>query len=155
MEALVTTFNNLRRQPLAPSGQVANHWHFMIQCVPLQPPGEVLFLVNPKARYVHIEGPMRLTPPATTAAKAKAIVPLLLKAFTSGMGAPPEIPRLAPWTWATTDSELAREVGKELEAVGVRPELRTVQTGNLEEDMVAQEEWEKFLEQLSGMAGRR
>ena len=69
------------RNQLAPSGSVRNHWHFPIRHVPIPPAGDLLFMVNPEARYVHAEELAQLLPLATAAERAALVVPMLLRAF--------------------------------------------------------------------------
>jgi hypothetical protein len=52
--------------------------------VPTPPAGDLPFMINPEARYAHAEGPAQLLPLATTARRA-LVVPILLKAFLSGV----------------------------------------------------------------------
>ena len=148
MASEASTFNSLPRQKFAPSGQMPNHWHFSIRHVALEPPGDLLFILNPGARYIHVEGPAPMLSLSTPAAQAEVIVPLLLKAFNGGMGNPPSAPRLAPWTWSTTNSDLARAVEARLSQLGVKEEVTKVETGNIEEEKIATEEWERFEGQL-------
>ena len=149
---LVAAFNALPRKQLAPSRSVDNHWHFSIRHVPIPPAGDLLFFINPEARYVHTEGPAQLLPLSTAAERAALIVPMLLRAFTTGMarGLSPA-PRFgAPWTWSTNDAELAAAVEARLREVGVREELHTVQTGNDDDDRISDEEWPNLLGRLPG-----
>ncbi|KAI8818185.1 uncharacterized protein EV422DRAFT_538986 [Fimicolochytrium jonesii] len=115
----VRRFNSLGRHPLAPSGLVPNHWHFSIRRITLPPASDVLLLVSPPSRYMHIERPT--TPTFISSldpdARAAVIVPMLLKGFNSGLGGPET---RAPFTWATNDVETARAVERELATVGVR-----------------------------------
>ena len=148
MASEVQTFNSLPRQKLAPSGAVPNHWHFSIRHVPLEPPGDLLFILNPKARYVHVEGPATILSLKSPTAQAQVVAPLLLKAFNHGLGSDSEAPKIAPWTWSTTDPELARALEARLKDLGVREDVRKVGTSNAEENKVAGEEWESFMDQL-------
>jgi splicing suppressor protein 51 len=152
---LVASFNALPRKQLAPSGSVRNHWHFSIRHVPIPPAGDLLFIINPEARYVHTEGPAQLLPLATAAERAALVVPMLLKAFLSGMaeGLSPAPSVSAPWTWATNDTELAMAVEARLKELGVREELRSVQVGKDDEDRISDEEWPNLLGRLPGAPG--
>ncbi|EWC46346.1 hypothetical protein DRE_04517 [Drechslerella stenobrocha 248] len=58
LPALVAAFNSIPHTELVPSGAGANNWHFAIRHIPLPPPGDVLFLVNPASHFVHAEGPI-------------------------------------------------------------------------------------------------
>ena len=149
---LVADFNALSRKELSPSGSVRNHWHFSIRHVPIPPAGDLLFIINPEARYVHTEGPARLLPLSTAAERAALVVPMLLKAFTSDMAAGlSPAPQLgAPWTWSTNDAQLATAVEARLRELGVREELQKVQIGNEDEDHISDEEWPNLLGRLPG-----
>jgi hypothetical protein len=149
---LVASFNALPRNQLAPSGSVRNHWHFSIRHVPIPPAGDLLFIINPEARYVHVEGPAQLLPLSTAAERAALVVPMLLKAFLSGMaaGLSPAPSFGAPWTWATNDAELATAVEARLKELGVREELQSVQVGKDDEDRISDEEWPNLLGRLPG-----
>jgi splicing suppressor protein 51 len=151
---LVATFNALPRKQLSPSGSVRNHWHFSIRHVSMRPAGDLLFIINPEARYIHTEGPAQLLPLSTAAERAALVVPMLMKAFTSGMaaGLVPAPPLEAPWSWSTNDAELAAAVEARLKEVGVREELRAVQVGNDEEDGISDEEWPNLLGRLQDAA---
>jgi hypothetical protein len=148
MGSAVQTFNSLPREQSAPSGIVSNHWHFSIRHVPLEPPGDLVFVLNPEARYIHVEGPRTILALPTATAQAEVIAPLLLKAFNEGLGTPPATPKLAPWTWSTTTQELATAVGAKLKDMGVRQDLIQIGHGNAMEEQIAVEEWERFMGQL-------
>ena len=147
-ESDVQAFNSLPRQKLSPSGAVPNHWHFSVRHVPLEPPGDLLFIVNPGARYVHVEGPAPILTLTTPAKQAEVVVPLLVKAFNGGLG---DAFNLAPWSWSTTSAELARAVGARLRQAGVREEAAQVGTGGADEEKVASEEWDRFMGQLKSL----
>ncbi|MCJ1475580.1 hypothetical protein MMC13_004243 [Lambiella insularis] len=166
MESLVATFNSLPRvlhapsdslllRPiaslslLAPSDMIDHNWHFTIQNAQLGASGDHLFITNLQSGLAQAVR-LSVTLTSSAAEKAKEVVPLLVKVFVSGFGFSQPL-RVAPWTWATTDSELAREVEKELEAVGVRQPLRTVKTGNLVKDLVAQTHWVRFMERQGSL----
>lgn len=152
---LVASFNTLPGNWLASSGSVRNHWHFSTRHVPIPPASDLLFMVNPEARYVHAEGPAQLLPLATAAERAALVVPMLLKAFPSGMaaGLSPAPSFGAPWTWATNDTELATAVEVRLEELGVREELQSVQVGKDDEDRISEEEWPDLLGKVPGAPG--
>lgn len=150
MNSVVEAFNSLPRQELTPSGVVSNHWHFSVRHVPLDPPGDLLFILNPGARYIHVEGPAPILS-MPISAQARIIVPLLLKAFNDGLGNSSSATKLAPWTWSTTSSELARAVESRLLELGVMGEVAKVGSGDTEEEKVASEEWERFMNQLKSV----
>ena len=116
--------------------------------MPLEPPGDLLFIVNPGARYVHVEGPAPILTLTTPAKQAEVVVPLLVKAFNGGLG---DAFNLAPWSWSTTSAELARAVGARLRQAGVREEAAQVGTGGADEEKVASEEWDRFMGQLKSL----
>lgn len=145
--ALVTTFNALPSNKLAPSGSVPNHWHFSIRHVPLNPPGYLLYIIQPDSHYVHVEGPMPATASsASTEVKATIYATLLLKAFNSGLGGAPEQGAATlgrPWSWACNDAEVAGAVGETLRGWGVSaPE--GVGVAEEAENKIADDEWRRF-----------
>ncbi|KAJ7454694.1 hypothetical protein FB451DRAFT_1278997 [Mycena latifolia] len=132
----VDIFNKLPRSPRAPSGLVPNVWHFDIRYVQLQPPSNMVFLLQPESSYVHTE----LVPigqpqglgfaffPDTAKEAAPEIAKALIHAFVTSFGVgkfqrhPP--PPYAPWSFTTDDRGLAKEVGAELKRLGVEaPEV--------------------------------
>ena len=153
IDSLVPTFNALPRNRNAPSGMVPNHYHFSIRQVPLTPPGRVVFIILPAARYVHVEGPL---PPddnsASSSVKATTIAILLLKAFNGGLSAGEEIKAAGlqvgrPWSWVCNDAEMAGAVGEVLRGMGVTaPE--GVGVAKEEENSIADEEWGRFFGKL-------
>lgn len=151
--AVVQAFNNLSRPEKSPSG-LPNHWHFTVRHVDLQPPGDLVHIVNPNSHYTHCAGPTQILSLPSRAAQADAVVPLLLDSFIQGIttdpsGKPaPEMTAFAPWTWATSDRELAKAVEKRLGEVGVKKELCTVQPGNKEDERVSDGAWADFMKTL-------
>ena len=149
--ALVATFNALPRNQLSPSGSVPNHWHVSLRQVPLEPPGYLLFIINPPARYTHVEGPLPSDfANASTEVKAATLSVLLLKSFTGGLGACGPEPGIIgrPWTWAFQDAEMAGAVGETMRGMGVlAPE--GVGVANEEENGIADEEWQGFFATLN------
>lgn len=152
--AVVQAFNNLPRPEKSPSGQVPNHWYFSIRHVDLDPPGDLVHLVQPNSHYIHCAGPTDILGLRSPAAKADVIVPLLLDSFIQGIstdpkGAPePGVPAYAPWTWATKDPQLAKAIEKRLKEVGVKEELCTVQLGDAEQEGVSDVTWAGFMRSL-------
>lgn len=150
---LVSTFNALPRDRLMPSGSIPNHWHISIRAVPLDPPGHLLFLILPAARYVHVEGPL---PPdfatASLSIKATAVAMLLSKGFNDGLGVTEEDKRAGmvmgrPWSWVCDDAEMAGAVGEALRGMGVQaPE--GVGIAGPEENAIADEGWRGFFGKL-------
>ncbi|KAK2762747.1 hypothetical protein FQN54_000921 [Arachnomyces sp. PD_36] len=152
--AVVQAFNNLPRHEKSPSG-LPNHWYFSIRHVELDPPGDLVHLVQPNSHYIHCAGPTNILGLPSPAAKADVIVPLLLDSFIQGInidpnGAPdPNMPAFAPWTWATKDPELAKAIEKKLKEVGVKgEELCTVQLGDKEQEGVSDVTWAGFMRSL-------
>lgn len=152
-QSLVSIFNNLPRRPQVPAGNIPNHWHFSLRAVPLNPPGSLLFLLQPQSRYMHVEGPI---PPAaesqSMAVRANMYAMLLLKAFNSGLGAPASVQMGRPWTWSTQDAEVAGAVGEVLRGWGIEAGLEAVGVSDDEERKIADEEWERFFRGLQGLA---
>ena len=152
---LIPAFNNLPRSKFAPSGSVPNHWHVSLRSVPLEPPGHLLFIINPTSRYVYVEGPL---PPeysnASSEVQATTVAMLLLKAFNGGLGAAQEVGNGMgrPWSWVCQDAEMAGAVGETLRGMGVvAPEGMGVAAS--EENKVADEEWDGFLGRLGESIG--
>jgi len=154
----VYTFNKLPRKRLTPSGAVPNHWHFSVCHVPISPPGDVLFLLNPAARFVHVAG--RLPSASDTETSKLRVVILaisLLMAFNRDMGNAPQTempPTGRPWSWATNDAQLAGAVGEALSSMGVEGPLVHVQVSGVEENGIADEEWRNFLRTLEQTVAR-
>lgn len=147
---LVPTFNALPRNHLSPSGAVPNHWHISLRHIPLQPPGYVLFIVNPASEYVHTEGP--LAPgyqDASIEIKATLWSILLLRAFNGSLGTSVEQLRGSsgigrPWSWVCNDAEMAGAVGERLRGLGVTaPE--GIGIAEAEDNGKADEAWNRLL----------
>jgi hypothetical protein len=150
MDDLVTVFNNLPRFEKTDSG-ISNHWYFCVRHVPLDPPGDLLHLVNPVSHFIHTEGPKQLSPALSPPLQADIIVPLLLQAFVSGIdkhqniGNTPGVSfKFAPWSWATKNADLAKAIEDKLKVIGVKPELCTVQVGNKADEDASNETWREF-----------
>jgi hypothetical protein len=139
----VKTFNKLPRTKLATSTVVANDWIFTIRHVDIEPEADLLMLVNPGSRFSHCEGPVHLDK-LNYRDKGGVVAHLLLKAFNSAMG-DPDAPKLAPWTWATNDAELAKEVEVALRILGVLDELCTVGIADTGAKKVADEQWHDLI----------
>ncbi|KAI9926370.1 hypothetical protein ASPWEDRAFT_176660 [Aspergillus wentii DTO 134E9] len=158
MEAAAEAFNKVPRVAKTPTG-LPNHWFFSVRHVPLNPPGDLVHLVHPPSRLVHVEGPRQIGSLPSPDVKADAVVPLLLKAFITGTSTGPDGKPLAgvkptvPWTWGTNDVVLAKAVEDKLKSIGVREELCVVQTGNKEHEKISDECWSGFLSELTKQAG--
>ncbi|KAL6718701.1 hypothetical protein ACLMJK_002935 [Lecanora helva] len=151
---IVPTFNALPRNKLSPSGSVPNHWHISLRTVPLQPPGELLFIISPPSRYIHVEGPL---PPsfATSSPEMRSsmIGILLLQAFNGGLGAGHEGGGVGrPWSWVCQDAEMAGGVGETLRLMGVT-EPGDMGIAESEENEIADESWGSFMDKLRGQVG--
>lgn len=155
----VEAFNALPRPPKAPSGLVRNVWHFSIRRVPIPPEGDVLFLVNPEAHYVHIEGPIKfhngthLTNFSDTQATL-TVTRLLLKAFVEKVGNSHDerATAMQPWQLYTNDEGLAQRIGEMLARIGVHEAaLHTVDVGDAAMEEVADEDWVNLFGTLTGL----
>ncbi|KAL8670905.1 MAG: hypothetical protein Q9168_004572 [Polycauliona sp. 1 TL-2023] len=140
---LISSFLALPRNRLSPSGAVSNTWYFSIRHIPLNPPGSVLFLLNPASGYVHVEGPL---PPASDAeslaVRANIIALLLMKSFVGSLGGATSVGR--PWEWNTDDAEMAGAVGECLNGMGIGDGLEAVGVVGEDERRKGEDEWGKF-----------
>src|SRR5690348_10309012 len=96
IQGLGRAFSYLQRPQETPSGLVGNHWQFAVRHVPLNPPGDLLHLVNPGSRYEHSEGPAQVLSRPSAVAQAEAVLPLLFKSFVTGLGANEPVLVFAP-----------------------------------------------------------
>lgn len=143
---LIKAFNGLPRSQKTPSGLVDNHWQFAVQHVTLNPPGDLVHLVNPDSRFVHCEGPAQILSCTSAIAQADIVLPMLLKAFVTKLGiADPQVPSYGPWSWGTNDDKLATALEERMKAAGVREELCTIEVGDEKKIAIQQEEWTRFL----------
>jgi hypothetical protein len=156
LRALVQEFNRLPRTPKIPSGFADNHWQFALQHVPLDPPGDLLHLVNPETRFNHSEGPVEIPHSASVAAQANIVLRLLLKAFIRPIGEKSHdrwmLP-YAPWTWGTADKALAKALETRMRSVGVREELCKIDVGHQDTIKLEKEEWVLVLGKMFEMVG--
>ena len=166
---LVESFNKLSRNPKAPSGMIANEWHFDIRYVPLEPcPSHVVAMINPGSRYFHLErvplgvgqddGAISFFPESSKDA-APVVARALMFAFVNNMGnnrfmgrnAPPPY---GPWNFTTEDRELAAAVGDELKRIGVRaPELCNVGVAKPDVIKIMQQHFNEIYKGLIASAG--
>ncbi|KAJ5903557.1 hypothetical protein N7504_005940 [Penicillium tannophilum] len=155
----VRAFNALRR-PQFGVGDIPNHYHFSVRSLPMVP-GNAVFLANPFNGHRHTEGRTRITP-LSPEEQANVIVPLLLESFVTRFDSDHQLQFVmedsmtpwAPWSWSTTDEDLARAVSNRLAAVGVRPELCTVTVAPAEETQAANISWRGFYSEVAAaMAG--
>ena len=160
---IVSNFNALPRNLRAPSGRVPNHWNISIRHVPMSPPGDLVFFVQPDSHYVHSEGPIqtvegqisghKLNPKSL--ATLQVIARLIMKAFVEGMGASDARGQQAPWSWATNDAEFARRITKVMRDMGVQEEaLLSMPVASAEEVESCDEDWRGFMKQLTGYVAR-
>jgi hypothetical protein len=132
----IKRFNTLPRHPRSPSGLVDNHWHFDLRFVYLEPPGHILFLIQPESTYIHTgrlplgipnKSQTLLFFPESGAEAAPEVAKALIHAFLDGFGIHQFDPKppapYAPWSLSTEDRELAAEVEKEFRRLGVIEEL--------------------------------
>ncbi len=148
LHALVKAFNNLSRSPKTPSGQVDNHWQFAVHHVALAPPGDLLHLINPGSFLTHTEGPAQIFIRPSTATQADLILPLLLRPFVTSMGASSDdsqVAPFAPWSWGTSDKNLAKALEERLISAGVRRELCNILVGDEKMIAIEQDGWLKLL----------
>ncbi|KAK0223107.1 hypothetical protein IW262DRAFT_1364561 [Armillaria fumosa] len=121
----VARFNALPRTSCAPSGRVANEWHFDIRFIHLDPPSHLLFMVQPESTFIHTEmlgsKPMTFFP-ETGKEAAPEVARGLIRAFLTSFGDIGMTP-LAPWKLTTEDTDLTTAVGAEFKRLGVRKEL--------------------------------
>lgn len=149
MQGTVDSFNSLLRPELSPSGHVSNHWYFAIRHVPLHPAGDLVQLTNPASRFIAMSDSEQILSKPTIAAQAGVIVPLILNMFIKGLDRGPDgrptggFPPIAPFSWGTRNSDLARAVEKTLRTLGVREDLCTVQPGTKEQDEISDEIWDE------------
>jgi len=142
---LVKAFNSLPRSQKAPSGLVGNHWQFAVQHVTLNPPSDLVHLVNPDSRFTHCEYSAQILSCMSANDQADIVLPMLLKAFVTKLGATgSQVPSFAPWSWGTNDGNLATALQERMKAVGVRKELCSIEFGNEKNIAIQQEAWVRF-----------
>ncbi|KAJ3715771.1 hypothetical protein C8R42DRAFT_725575 [Lentinula raphanica] len=141
----IKKFNALPRKPLAPSGRVPNVWHFDLRYIPLSPPSHMLFLFQKESQLIAQQIlPVRKNKfetgiayfPDNAKEAALEICFGLMHSFNTafdlnkGPGGPVLAP-YGPWKLTTDDHPLAREVEKQLKALGVKEERCKVEYANL------------------------
>lgn len=154
---LISNFNALPRPAQAPSGIVPNHWNISIRHVPVSPPGDLVFLVQPDSRYVHSEGPIQkvegqprghvLNPKSLVT--LQTIARLIIKAFVEGMGAGNAITPTAPWSWKTNDPNFARRIVKVMADMGVREDLMNMMMADANELAACDEAWQSLRDHMT------
>ncbi len=156
--ALARAFNNLTLAETTPTG-LPNGWHLSVRHVPMNPAGDMVFLVHPQSEYICSEGPANISCLPTSDTQANVAVPLLLNRFVKGVhtgptGEPlPNMPVVAPARLCTNDSELARAIERKFIALGIRQELCTIHAGTVEENETSDKGWRRTLSSLVQMAG--
>jgi len=131
---LVHKFNNLPRissmQNEKRTGIVSNQWIFGVFNIPLgltpptKPESDLLLMVN-VGSVAHFEGPWPTlgspTGQAQRQLKAERTAVAMMTAFVKGFEEKHlQIPKTAPWGWATGDERFASEIGETLRRFGVR-----------------------------------
>ena len=126
----VESFNALTRSPILFHADRNNHWHFAAR--PISDKGCCLFATHPATNRTYIEGPFVLSASEPLDKWAVCIVPQLLSLFTystysssthDSHGTECGGLNRAPWTWSTTNEELAIACERRLREVGVKEEL--------------------------------
>ncbi|EKD20833.1 uncharacterized protein L3040_000938 [Drepanopeziza brunnea f. sp. 'multigermtubi'] len=153
LEDLVRAFNALPRSPKTPSGLVDNHWYFAIRRVPLEPPGDLLHVVNPGSRYNSTEGPTQILSYKSLAERADIVLPMLLRVFMYSMSNPHQAQTFAPWSWGTDDVDLAKALEQRLKLAGVCKELCVIKVGDEASSKIEQEIWDRLLDELIKKSG--
>ncbi|KAL8878827.1 MAG: hypothetical protein Q9198_003440 [Flavoplaca austrocitrina] len=146
---LISNFNILPRPARTPSGLVPNHWNISVRHVALNPPGDLVFFVQPDSQYVHVEGPIQTvegqTPGHVLNPKSlvtlQTIARLIMKAFVEGTGADSSIPTSAPWPWTTDERNFARRIIKVMTDMGVRQDLLNMTVADADEMAACDEAW--------------
>jgi MYND finger len=127
---IVAAFNQLSRSPILFHANRNNHWHFAAR--PISEKGCCLFATHPATNRTYIEGPFYLSANEPLDKWAACIVPHLLSLFVistyssdshDSHGTQCGGLKRAPWTWSTTNSELAVACEKRLREVGVKEDL--------------------------------
>lgn len=153
VEHVVRVFNFLPRSPRVPAGTVPNHWHVSLRHVPLSPPGDLLFIVNPDSHYVRTSRPIGvadLTSPEATEKIAKTLLDLFV---TMGVDAG-MVRGWRPWSWSTDDEAMGTRIVEKLREMGVDEEgLLKMETASNETNQACLEDWNRFLETLVRTVG--
>ncbi|KAK4889814.1 hypothetical protein LTR27_011432 [Elasticomyces elasticus] len=164
MEDLVRSFNALPQPQTVPTG-LPNHWVFGVRHVPLQPPGDLVIAIHPQSHFALQAGPgeghtRQILSLPSAAAKADAIIPLLLKSFVSAHINPNTgtntdgIPPTAPWSWATDDPSLIGEIEAKLQQYGIRSNLCVIKACPAEHKEVLSEVWSGLVGGMMKLLGR-
>lgn len=152
---LIKNFNELPRNPRAPSGMVPNHWNISIRHVCLNPPGDLVFFVQPDSHYVHTEGPIQTVEGQIPGHKLnpkslvilQVISRLIMTAFVQGMGS--HAGAQAPWSWSTNDENFARRITKVMKDLGITQEkLLTMRVADPNEIASVDEDWKRMIDTM-------
>ncbi|KAK4699323.1 hypothetical protein P7C70_g6938, partial [Phenoliferia sp. Uapishka_3] len=149
LSSQILTFNALPRITRTPSQSFPDHYHFDIFHVSIPPEGDILYLVNPGSTYTHVEARLYATG-RPIEQQARIIAPALIKAFSDGLGRGKRMgeggyPPTAPWQWSTLNASLAQALSKELERIGVRPELCKVGVSKPDDAQLLREGYEDLM----------
>ena len=153
--AFIQAFNRLPRPETTPSGY-PNYWHITIRTLPMNPPDDLVFLVNlPSGKSIQ-EGKTKIHSLPSPVAKAKVIAPLLLEAFVASLptgahGEPiPGVEAFAPWEWSIRDKKIAKALEKRLKELGVRNDLCRVRVAPEADEDLASDAWQHWKVSLMG-----
>ncbi|OHE97096.1 hypothetical protein CORC01_07537 [Colletotrichum orchidophilum] len=149
MERAVREFKALRRPKTTPTG-LDNNWVFGVRHVDLNPPGDLVLAVHPISSYLLQAGPAQILSQPTARDRAKAVVPLLLQAFSNGRPGT-DLPTFAPWSWSTDSPELAATIGPELAAAGIAGGLQKVTVCSAADKAILDEAWSDVKDLLTRM----
>ncbi|KAG8526668.1 uncharacterized protein KY384_008097 [Bacidia gigantensis] len=164
-QALIKTFNALNRPQTLPTG-LPNHWNISIRHVPLSPPGDLVFFVQPDSHFVHTEGPIQTVEGQAPGHKLnpkslvtlQTIARMIMKAFVEGMGVGMSVGVGVggggigiglPLSWKTNEPNFARRIGKVMEDMGVRADLVGMEVAGEEEGKCVDGDWDRFLTRLT------
>ncbi|KAH9223912.1 hypothetical protein DL95DRAFT_517231 [Leptodontidium sp. 2 PMI_412] len=108
------------------------------------PLGDTLFFTHPPSGYTNSEGPVQGLVDKSAAERADIIVPMMLKAFNSGLDLTLLEPGTTPFalgSWGTDDEDLAKSLEERFESAGIRKELCVVKVGDKESIRIERENW--------------
>ena len=160
---LIANFNSLPRPARSPSDCLPNHWNISIRHVPLSPPGDLVFFVQPDSQFSHIEGPIQVvegqTPGHTLNPKSlvtlQTIARLIMKSFVQNISEGRVATASAPWSWATNDPNFARRIIKVMTDMGVREDLLNMAVANTGELASCDEAWKSLNQTMNGLLGHQ
>ncbi|KAK5112799.1 hypothetical protein LTR85_011133 [Meristemomyces frigidus] len=150
MDDTVPNFNGLSRPEIIPSGR-PNHWIFTVRQIPLTLFGDLLFAVHPQSHFMLMKGPAPMLTSEDRVVRAETIVPHLLQTFVdykadwSTVSDGDGLQAIAPWTWATDDTDLANAISSELKQPGAIEALCSVGTCSTEERGLLRDNWSRLI----------